>query len=132
MNAFDLGAPKSKVYPYTDYPSDKKTALPSSGPGTAPLGEAIMRVWPAIETRLDEPMGDISHRQARAWTLRESVDFCRTHRRDFINQSMIVDRNICTANRALQLLDPSNALPEANELDYLYQAVELNCGCGPT
>ena len=53
------------------------------------------------------------------------MDYWRTHRRAYTNQSMIVDTNIYTANRALQLIDPGRALPEARALRYLYQAAGI-------
>ncbi|MBC7783869.1 MAG: hypothetical protein H7144_08510 [Burkholderiales bacterium] len=97
--------------------------------GAGPLGEALMLTWPEISHRLDEKTtvnGQSVHRRA-AWadTLRASMDYWRNHRRDYTNQSMIVDRNIYTANRGLLLIDPKRAIPEAQALSYLYQAVGL-------
>ena len=88
------------------------------------MGEAVMRVWPAIGKRMVETAATGSTR-GRAWAnaLRASVDYWRTHRRAYTNQSMIVDRNIYTANRALQLIDPSRALPEPRALRYVEEAV---------
>jgi len=78
--------------------------------GTGPLGQAVMRTWPAIGKRLDETIvvdgKSLQRRTVWASALRRSVDFWRTHRRNYTNQSMIVDWNIYTANRALQLIDP--------------------------
>jgi hypothetical protein len=96
-------------------------------PGAGPLGEAVVRTDAAILARLDESITvsgmQMPRRQAWARALRNSVDYWRTHRRSYTNQSMIVDRNIYTANRALRLIDPSLALPEAQALRYLYEAV---------
>src|SRR5581483_5268928 len=98
-------------------------------PGAGPLGEAIIRTTPAIEKRLDETTvidgKNVARRQAWASALHQSVEYWRTHRRSYTNQSMIVDWNIYTANRALQLIDPGLALPEARTLHYLYQAVGI-------
>jgi hypothetical protein len=95
-------------------------------PGAGPMGEAVMRVWPAIQQRMGETAATGSMR-GRAWAnaLRASVDYWRTHRRGYTNQSMIVDRNIYTANRALQLIDPSRALPESKALRYVEEAVGI-------
>lgn len=99
-------------------------------PGAGPMGEAILRTWPATKSPLDEQVNGQTRRQNWSKVLRASVDFWRTHRRSYTNQSIIVDRNIYTANRALQLIDPSNALPEAKALEYLYQAVGLHAWLG--
>jgi hypothetical protein len=113
-----------------DFANDPKDVEASSSwPGAGPLGQAIVETWPAIGTRLDVQVNigstKISRRQAWANTLQQSVDYWRTHRRGYTNQSMIVDINIYTANRALQLIDPARALPEARALHYLYQATGI-------
>lgn len=107
-----------------DFQRDRKYVA-RDWPGAGPLGEAVMRTWPAVEKELDSQTAGHTRRQAWSQTLRESVDYWRTHRRDYTNQSMIVDRNIYTSNRALMLIDPQRALPEAQALNYLYQAVGL-------
>jgi hypothetical protein len=98
-------------------------------PGAGPMGEAIINVWPAIEPKMHESLeiGTDHGIRGQVWAkvLRSSVDYWRTHRRDYTNQSMIVDRNIYTANRALQLISPGQALPEERTRHYLYQAVGL-------
>lgn len=111
-----------------DFAGDKTYAA-KDWPGAGPLGEAVMLTWPDLAKQLDEHVtfdGQQAPRRA-AWAacLRQSVDYWRTHRRDYTNQSMIVDRNVYTANRALQLIDPTQALPEAQTLHYLYQAVGI-------
>jgi hypothetical protein len=111
-----------------DFAGDPKYVA-QDWPGAGPLGEAIMRTWPAIGARLDESVTIVGQtgprRDAWAGTLRQSVDYWRTNRRSYTNQSMIVDRNIYTANRALELISPRQALPETQALDYLYQAVGI-------
>jgi hypothetical protein len=98
-------------------------------PGAGPLGEAVMRSAPDILKRLDETATiagkPVQRRQAWADALRKSVDYWRTHRRSYTNQSMIVDWNIYTANRALQLIEPQRALPEAHVLHFLYEATGI-------
>lgn len=92
--------------------------------GAGPLGEAIMLINPQLDKALDEPIPDLSETRRQAWSsvLKASVDFWRTHRRDYTNQSMIVDWNIYTANGGLKLIDPAKALPDDKTLGYLYQA----------
>ena len=68
-------------------------------------------------------------KRREAWTiiLRASVDWNRKNgRRFYTNQSMIVDQNIYTANRGLELIAPKEALPEQQALRYLYEAVGLS------
>ena len=97
--------------------------------GAGPLGQAIVEVWPDIGTRMEETIEVLGIQTSRleAWSkaLRASVDFWRTHRRLYSNQSMIVDYNIYMANRALELINKSKALPEEQALHYLYEAVGL-------
>ena len=97
--------------------------------GYGPLGEAILRTWPDIGKRMDEKItvqgAETTRREAWGRMLKASVDYWRTHRRPYTNQSMIVDRNIYTANRGLALIDPSVALPESRTLHYLYESVGL-------
>jgi len=75
------------------------------------------------------PSGKIrkmKRREAWAIVLRASLDWNRKNgRRFYTNQSMIVDRNLYTANRALMLIDPARALPEQQVLRYVYEAIGL-------
>jgi hypothetical protein len=67
-------------------------------------------------------------KRREAWTqvLRASLDWNRKNgRRSYTNQSMIVDRNLYTANRALMLIAPDRALPEQQALRYVYEAIGL-------
>lgn len=97
--------------------------------GAGPLGDAIARTWPDIQPRLDQPFpgdaGGRARRQVWADVLRKSVDYWRTHRRSFTNQAMIVDMGIYAANRGLQFIEPSRALPEQQALRYVREAVGL-------
>lgn len=68
----------------------------------------------------------LKRREAWVQVLRASLDWNRKNgRRAYTNQSMIVDRNLYTANRGLMLLAPAEALPEQQALRYLYEAVGL-------
>lgn len=95
--------------------------------GYGPLGEAILKTWLEIGKRMDEKItiGGVEMTRRTAWSqmLKASVDYWRTHRRSYTNQSMIVDRNIYTANRGLALIDPAAALPESQALRYVREAV---------
>jgi hypothetical protein len=82
---------------------------------------------PAIkETTTSGVQVRMKRREAWARVLRASLDWNRKNgRRFYTNQSMIVDRNLYTANRALMLIDPSRALPEQEALRYVHEAVGL-------
>jgi len=112
---------------YASAPKDVESS--ASWVGAGPLGRAIMETWPAIGEKMDASVkvgaAERTRREAWANTLQESADYWRTHRRDYTNQSMIVDTNIYTANRALELIAPERALPDARALDFLYQATGI-------
>jgi hypothetical protein len=112
---------------FANEPKDVEGSISWAGAG--PLGQAIMKTWPDIgkpmEDKIKVGATELTRREAWATTLRASVDFWRTHRRSYTNQSMIVDANIYTANRALQLIAPDLALPESRVLHFLYQATGI-------
>lgn len=103
--------------------------------GAGPLGQAIVETWPDIKLHMEEIIQiksiQMTRKQAWAKALRAGVDFWRTHRRLYTNQSMIVDFNIYMANRALALLAPQQALPEKQALHYVYEAMGIEpwLGC---
>ena len=68
----------------------------------------------------------IKRREAWARVLQASVTWNRKNgRRFYTNQSMIVDRNIYTANRGLMVIDPAQALSEREALRYIYEATGI-------
>jgi hypothetical protein len=97
--------------------------------GAGPLGKAILLTWPELSKKLGDKIriGGTEMTRGKAWTdvLAGSVNYWRTHRRFYTNQSMIVDMNIYTANRAVQLMEPGRALPEARTLRYLYESAGI-------
>lgn len=98
--------------------------------GFGPMGHAIALLSEPIKPALDEPItdekgGPVTRRAAYAEMLRASVDYLRTHRRQYTNQSMIVDLNIAASNRGLQVVDPATALPQEKVLDFLYQSLGM-------
>lgn len=101
----------------------------SSWLGAGPLGLAIMQTHDGLAKRLDETITingkPVARRDAWADAMHQSVNYWRTHRRSYTNQSMIVDWNIYTANRGLQIIAPKLALPESQAMAYVYQAVGL-------
>lgn len=95
--------------------------------GAAALGEAIMRTWPDISNFLDAPfdgkVSGMTRREVWSKALKQSIEYWRTHRRGFTNQSMLVDGGIYRSNRGLALINPSMALPEEQALRYVRESV---------
>ena len=88
---------------------------------TAALGCVFAAAFSGLTS--DVPMhGAQGAVSACAPMLKYSVDYWRTHRRPYTNQSMIVDAGIYAANRALALIDPGSGIPEARALDFLHQS----------
>jgi hypothetical protein len=95
-------------------------AIPSSRPSEPYEGKTDAKTKMSVK--------NIKLKRGEAWAriLRASVDWNRKiGRRFYTNQSMIVDRNIYTANEGLRLLDPAEALPKKQALRYVYEAVGL-------
>ena len=98
-------------------------------------GDAVRLLAGPLQPFLDETMdygqGTKAVRRA-AWSemLQASRDWHRKNRRQYTNQSMIMDLNIYTANRGVAAIDPIHAAPEAQMRDYLYQSVGLKPWAG--
>ncbi|MCZ4223465.1 hypothetical protein O0931_09165 [Pedobacter sp. SJ11] len=97
---------------------------------TGPIGRAIRQLWTEISPALDKEFDDGSGRQVsrrKAWStlMEEAIKYSTTHRRQYTNQSMIIDLFLYDCNEALRLLDRDKALPKKQTLDYLYQSVGL-------
>lgn len=112
-----------------DYKKDPKI-VSSDWLGASPLALAIIQTHSAMESRLNEQVesegGLRTRREVWAELLKASVDYWRSNRRFYTNQSMIVDAAIYQCNRALQLISPDLALPEEKALGYLYESIGLN------
>ena len=100
-----------------------------------PMGDAIRIVWPQLNTSatMTAPVvfggtyGTLTRRNGWSRALRASVDAGRLARRTIANQAITGDNNIYMANRALQLIDPANAINESEAVRYLKEA----CGVLP-
>ncbi len=94
---------------------------------TGMAAEAVRLVAGELGSALDQPIvqGGMVRRRAWAEMFSDSRDHLRHHRRQYTNQSMIVDMNIYRCNRALQAITPALALPEAQALRYLREAIGL-------
>ena len=99
-----------------------------------PVGDTIRLLWPQINTgatmstavAYGGSLGTVSRAMAWSAALRASIDYGRFHRRSYTNQGMSTDINIYTANRGLELVQPSNALLESEALRYLHEAAGVS------
>lgn len=97
---------------------------------TGPIGRGIRQLWPQMEPILDQTFNDgkgnqVTHRKAWSELMEEAIKYGTTHRRQYSNQSMIIDLFIYDCNRALTLMNPSKALPEKQTMRYLYESLGL-------
>jgi len=98
--------------------------------GFGTIGNAILlledQLAPAWQEQLTDSVGNkISRKKAWAEMLLASREYLRTHRRQYTNQSMIIDMNLYLSNKSLALLDPQKAFSEKEALRYIYEAVGL-------
>jgi len=94
-----------------------------------PAGHAISllgeQVKPSLDQEIDDGGKKISRRAAWSELLVAGRDWHRHHRRLYTNQTMITDMEIYNSNRGLEVVDPANALSEAEVRRYLYEAVAI-------
>lgn len=98
--------------------------------GFAHMGSAMLLHKDYVRPRLDENIKDengkdIKRRDAYAEMFKIALDFLVTHRRQYTNQSMIIDKNIRVNNDVLKFVAPSKALPDELTLQFLKEAVGL-------
>ncbi len=88
---------------------------------TALLARSIRALWDDLNDSLQ-----CSGRLKRWINLfKASIEYGITHRRQYTNQSMIIDMAIYENNRALMLLSPADAQPEYLALQYLYESLGM-------
>lgn len=93
---------------------------------TCMLARSIRALWPELEDSMEVRMSDgVSRWEAWGCVMEASLDFGVTHRRQYTNQSMIIDMAIYECNKALMLMMPRRALPEYQTLRYLYESLAL-------
>ncbi len=92
---------------------------------TCLLARSIRSLWTQLQDSLDISVNGTVRRENWSRLLSASIDFGITHRRNYTNQSMIIDMAVYECNRALMLMNPRGALPEYQTLRYLYESVAL-------
>ena len=116
----------------------KNPKLAYNGPGVyneewlavGPIARGIRGLWPELKPTMDVTFDNgngqqVSRRKAWAELMNAGLQFGITHRRQYTNQSMIIDLFAYHTNRALALIDPDKALPESKMLHYLHESVGL-------
>jgi len=116
----------------------KNPILAYNGPGVyneewlavGPVARGIRGLWPELKSTMNVTFDNgngqlISRKKAWAELMNAGLQFGVTHRRQYTNQSMIIDLFAYHTNRALALIDPEKALPESKMLHYLYESVGL-------
>ncbi|MCW3099634.1 MAG: hypothetical protein JWL77_5252 [Chthonomonadaceae bacterium] len=98
--------------------------------GLGPSGDVIRLLAEPLRPVLDEPIPDntganLPRRTAWSEMLQASRDWHRRNRRQYTNQSMIVDMYVYSANTGIAAIDPAHALPEEQTRHYLYQSIGL-------
>jgi hypothetical protein len=89
---------------------------------TGPLCMTIRYFIDDIKPELDK---DPARKAKWATLFKACVDYAKTHRRGYTNQGMIVDWCLYEVNNTLSMIAPELALPKAQTLNYLYEAVGL-------
>lgn len=111
---------------YNRFEDDPKVISEDPWLTTGALCVAIYRFADKIRPALDETMENGNSRRENWGNLFEAcVDYAKTHRRSYTNQSMIVDVFMYHVNRVLSIVEPSKALPAYQTLKYLYESVGL-------
>ncbi len=96
------------------------------GPIARAIRDLYDEISPVLEENIHTHQGEqITRREALSEMFQSSLEYSTTHRRQYTNQSMIMDLFMYDVNRALMLIDPDNALPEFQTLRYLYESVGL-------
>lgn len=112
---------------YERFEKDPKVVSEEPWATSGPLCIAIYRFAPEIRVVLDEKMENGKTRREN-WSefFETCINYSKTHRRSYTNQSMIVDVFMYHVNRVLSIVEPSKALPAYQTLKYLYESVGLS------
>ncbi|WP_289058371.1 hypothetical protein [uncultured Flavobacterium sp.] len=94
-----------------------------------PYARCVRMLWTQISPVLDQQIKSensaVSRKKAWSDVFQADLNYATTHRRQYTNQSMIIDLFLYDANKALLLIDPKSALPEYQTLKYLYESVGI-------
>ena len=111
---------------YERFQKEPKSVYVGSWVTTGPLCIAIYQFIPEISKVLDKEMPNGKTRRENWGEMFEKcVDYAKTHRRQYTNQSMIVDLHLYSVNRVLAIINPEKALPMYQTLRYLYESMGM-------
>ena len=111
---------------YNKYAEKPESVYKDSWITTGSIARAIYIFAPEIRTVLDQTMDNgKTRRQNWSAMFKESLDYAKTHRRSYTNQSMIVDLFLQHVNRALTIIDYKKAIPAYQAYRYLYESMGL-------
>ena len=88
---------------------------------TALLARSVRALW----NELADSLSNTERHKRWVKLMRASVEYGVTHRRQYTNQSMIIDMASYENNRALMLFAPADAWPEYQLLQYLYESLGM-------
>ena len=92
---------------------------------TCLLARSIRHLWNELKDSLSALIMGTTRNDAWSQLMIASLKYGTSHRRQYTNQSMIIDMAIYECNRALMLMNPKQALPEYETLRYLYESLSL-------
>lgn len=106
------------------FQEDLKTDIRVSYFTLGPLSLALYHFVPEINLVLDNEMPN-GHTRRENWArlFETHVNHIKAHRRNYTNQSMIVDMDLYSINRMLSIIAPEKALPAFQTLKYLYESM---------
>ncbi|MFC7337680.1 hypothetical protein ACFQY0_10870 [Haloferula chungangensis] len=95
--------------------------------GFGQLGDAVRLLENPLRLYIDQKVEGSAETRREAWTkmFATSRDRKVTQRRSYTNQSMIVDMNIYTCNRAVRALSPTEAWPEPKAVSLLHESAGI-------
>ena len=113
---------------YRSYLKDKeKDGIGKRWVGYGPAGEAAHLMSAELQPFLKTKAEGTKISRAEAWgtMFKASLDYHSTRRRNYTNQSLILDTNLYRANSGLKAVAPRLAWPEAKALRLLKEAIGL-------
>lgn len=111
---------------YERFAREPKSVYDGSWLTVGPLCEALNVFLPEIREVWDGKMANGRTRREN-WTdmFAACVDYAKTHRRSYTNQSMIVDLHLYNVNRMLAVFAPEKALPVWQALAFIYESMGI-------
>ena len=111
---------------YARFAQKPQSLYEGSWQTVGPLCIALNEFLPEVREVWGEKMENgRTRRENWADMCKACVDYAKTHRRSYTNQSMIVDLHLYAVNRMLSVLAPDEALPVYETLKFLYESMGI-------